>query len=191
MSRLVEAGHYYKSHGPTTWSTVGWEIGKAYADSYTSTMLMVDDVHPVEDVAPAERAEPLVQFEPVLDHLVFESDFSVHGLVCLVQLQNKSCPEASDRLPKKHRVRRDKDGGWQFQGKRLTYPGNKPTCLLYDLGLTRYKIALGYTTLINVLPEHYAEQQRVQMKLTRLLFPQVTLQVILFRLDGSHWQMPV
>ncbi len=176
---MWEAGHYYLAKGPTQWSEAGWTVMNLLAHDGDSRMLFVDDVHQKEDVHMNERDLARIAFDPKPQptHMAVESEMLVHAYQALEMLK---------QLPRRHRAR-NTQGRWYCSGFPLQGQRGQPLCLLFDLGLTWYKRKLGFQRAINVVPLHYAEEQRQLMRLVRKAMPSFELAVITHDLHGN-WQ---
>lgn len=178
--RVIEFGHYYSVTGPTEWSLVGLEIAMSLKKPDDETMLFVDDIHGVEEVNEAERCLPVVSFNPDVDHLVGESEVIPEALRALDIL--KGFPrKRRARLRGKGRIQR-----WSCSGFWLTDKSGEPSCILLDVGLTLRKRDMGFRSGINILPEHYEEQQVGVQRLLRKVAPDFHLETLLYSLNGTH-----
>lgn len=181
MSKLLEAGHYYLAKGPTEYSRVGWEILKALQCAGDKTLLFLDDIHERSDVHVEEIDLPVVEaFTPVADHTIFESEVAAEAFEIL---------EILCGLPKAKRARRNGEDRWFCSGFPITNSFGNPLCVLLDAGLTLKKMRLGFSDHVNILPYFYAEQQRQVLKLVAKALPACSTRVVLYKLDGTCWDM--
>lgn len=180
MGRIIEAGHYYSSKGPTEWSKAGWRIMQGVLEDGDKTMLFVDDIHPLECLHCSEFCLSTVDFSPNPDFLVLESALSDQAQLALSKLQKLGC---------KKRARKGAGGKWCCSGFPLTDEAGNPNCVLLDAGLTLHKQSLGFLEGVNILPHFYEEEQRRLMRLLGKILPNFFLRVVLFDLEGKYWEM--
>lgn len=203
---IWEGGHFYSSKGPTAWSVKGWEILSKLCAPGDHTMVLVDDVHAIDLVNPAERNMPVIaDFAPNPFLMVWESEMARMGFEVLGELQRLSGYERGEErrtrlilddgtraIPRRHMVRYVKNQ-WCCSGYPLTTVSEngsgsgKPLCLLYDLGLLVYKVRLGYSRAVNVLPAFYEKEQRALIRIARKVVPGFTIESVLYDL-GGHWR---
>lgn len=181
MPRLLEAGHYYLAKGPTEYSQVGWKILRALCLTNDRSLLFLDDIHEKSDVHAEEIDLPIVTgFTPIADHTVYESEVASEAFEVL---------EILCGLPKAKRARRNGEDRWFCSGFPITNPLGNPLCVLLDAGLTLRKMRLGFLEHVNILPYFYEEQQRHVLKLIAKALPTCSTRVVLYRLDGTCWDM--
>ncbi|MBT4209663.1 MAG: hypothetical protein HOE19_01985 [Candidatus Komeilibacteria bacterium] len=181
MTRIIEAGHYYKAKGPTLWSVVAWEIMSNIKQLDDKTLLMVDDVHTVEQMSVQEKTLSTEPFNPSVDLFVYESELCSYGKDALQKLAS---------LSKKKKARKNGNGKWFCSGIPLTNEMGLPLCILYDVGLTLFKSARA-DKAINILPYFYEEEQRNLIRIIQKILPEFSIKVILFDLEGKYWEMPL
>lgn len=181
---VLEAGHYYEAKGPTAWSSKGWDILSSLARPQDARLLFVDDVHPLKDVSDYERDLPVIFFEPTPGptHLVTESSVLPDAYMALERLKGLSRRKRA-RITGSSKVMR-------CSGHALINGDGTPLCLFYDLGLTWQKYHLGYRRGLNILPTSYALEQQRLLKIVRKALPDFHLDVVLYDLDGTYWQLP-
>jgi hypothetical protein len=181
VSRIIEAGHYYQSKGPTEWSQVGWSVMQNVRAEEDKTMIFVDDFHTLKDVSQLETDLPVVDFHPHADYTVMESAMVEYARDALGILQN---------LPKRRRARTNRLSRWYCSGFAITDNRERPLCLLLDLGLSLYKWRmLGFCEGINIVPCFYEEEQRRLCRLMAKAVPSFSLEVLLYDLRGKHWKL--
>jgi len=180
MGRIIDAGHYYECHGPTEWSVVGWRVLEDIRVCGDEPMLFIDDVH--TRASPQEICLPLVPFSPCPHHLIMESEMHGDAMEVLACLKE---------LPGKKRARRNRRWGcWMYLGFSLTDACEFPLCLLFDLGLTLHKhVTLGFSEGVNILPYYYKDEQCALVRIAKKIFPEFSLRVILYDLEGNVWDM--
>lgn len=175
---LWEAGHYYTSKGPTEWSAIGWkimqEIKKNRGDS---SMLFIDDIHPIETLHPDEQTAPLIDFNPDPTFIVLESAMKRLALDVLQELKGLS--------KRKKAKQSKKSGSWFLSTFPLTDPEGRPLCVLLDAALSVYKNQLGFEQTVNLLPSHYYGQQANLKKILSRILPEFNLQTLFFNLESG------
>lgn len=180
MKRIIDAGHYYASHGPTYLSVLGWEIACDLKTKEDSLLLFIDDVHAINDLHPRERAELVVEFQPNAEFLIKESEVFFEAREVLERLK---------ALPKKKRAKRNGEGKWFCSGATLTNESETPLCNLLDAGLSLRKLRMGFHRGINILPYFYEDQQRHLLRIIEKSLPEFSLSVVLFDEKRNHWQL--
>lgn len=175
--RILEAGHYYVAKGPTAWSVIGWNILESLKRAGDATLIFIDDVHTLRDVNPAEMELTTVEFSPLADFIMMESGVMAEASEILRRLQEYSV---------RSRRARESGGRWFCSGHALTLGGGAQTCLLLDAGLSLYKLRLGFTAGVNILPEFYAEEQVALQRILAKALPEFTLTVVLYDLNGNY-----
>lgn len=179
--RILESGHYYLVKGPTLWARRGWEILEKIKRPEDKTMLMVDDLHHnLEDVAKKERDLPIEDFFPEPDFTVMESSLRPEAERILSWLM---------LLPRGQRVNQDKQEKFFLSGIPLTNGAGQPLCILLDAGLTLKKHTLGFKECVNILPFFYQEEQSNLLRIVKKTIPGLSLEVILYDLDGKYWYL--
>ncbi|MFH0805145.1 MAG: hypothetical protein V1916_03040 [Patescibacteria group bacterium] len=177
MNRVIDAGHYYASVGPTVWSSIGWRIAEELRLPGDQLLLLIDDVHPAAALSPLERAAPLdPDYCPHPDLTILESAVEPEACQILHLLQ---------QLPKKKGAKQNGNGQWFCSGAALTSVAGEPLCNLLDAGLTLRKYQLGFTHGLNVLPYYYAEQQQKLLHIISKVLPNFTMEVLLFDQNGN------
>jgi hypothetical protein len=147
------------------------------------TMVLVDDVHSINQMNATEAEMEVVRgYSPDPCMTVMESAMAKPGFAVLEELKV---------LPKRQRARHPANQhGWFCSGFQLTTPNRTkpetPTCLLYDLGLTRFKYELGFRRVVNVLPEFYEGEQRALIRLSNKVMPDMRVEATLFDLAGRR-----
>ena len=180
--RLLEAGHYYATKGPTVFSKRGWEILENVSLADNKSLLFIDDVHTsMEDVNKEERDLPIIDFAPLADFTVLESAMREWAFQFLDMLKV---------LPKRSRAKQSKKNGvWFYADIPLTNKYGEPLCVLLDAGLTLFKQRVsGFNEAINILPFFYEKEQQNLLRLTAKAMPDFRLKVILFD-ENRHWLM--
>ncbi len=179
MARILEAGHYYLAKGPTQWSLMGWKLMHGLRRNGDASLLFVDDIHSAAEAPKPERELPAITFAPIADFRIQES-----------WLVDESW-RALDRLKRLSRTKRARwsRGAWYCSGARLTTVSGAPTCVLYDLGLTIYKLNQGFRSGINILPEFWEPQQRRVVRLITKAVPEFSLEVVLYDLNSRFWNL--
>jgi len=181
MSRILEAGHYYRVKGPTRWSQLGWEVLRRIRSDGDRTMLFIDDVHDEDQLHEVELCAPTVEtFDPVADFRVLESRM------------NGEADEVFNRLGElssKGRPKKLRDGSWHCSGTMIRHANGDPTCALLDAGLALWKFQQGFRRGVNILPEHYYWQQQYVLRLVMKAVPDFDLSVVLFDQSGQHQVM--
>lgn len=175
--KIIEAGHYYSTKGPTIWSAIGWEIMLSMLTDNDKSMLFIDDIHSLEDVSPEEVALLQIEFNPKPNFTVLESTVVAKAWDVLDLLK---------ALPKKKRARVN-SGRWYCSGFPLVTKSGMPNCVLLDAGLTLLKNELGFLEGVNILPKFYEEQQRKLLRVVAKALPDFHLWVVLYDLDGNFW----
>ena len=175
--RIIEAGHYYLSYGPTRWSKMGVTILTHMQQPGDVTLLFVDDIHTADEIPPSEKNEPVIpylDYQP--DFVLYESTFRQASYNIIDNLK---------RLPKRMRARQSKQSGRWFCGNvPLTTSSGYPTCTLYDVALTLWKSKQA-KTVINILPEHYQSQQLQVVSILKKLGVPISMEVWLFNSTGQ------
>lgn len=176
-NRLYEAGHYYKSHGPTMWSNIGASIALERKASSDKTLLFIDDVHTVDNLNGLERMQPIIEFTHSFDYMVLESEMVDPAKIILEQLF---------LLPRSKRAKMNPDGKCFCSGFPITTVGGQPLCVLLDATLTKHKYDLGFRKIINVLPGYYEEEQEHVSRLLQKILPNdFHFSVIYFDAEGN------
>lgn len=162
MTTVIEAGHYYEVHGPSSLSLLGWEIGKKLIAELNadSLVLFIDDYHQMQyfeepgdtflgsSVAHEEAA--IMQSEA--DIVYMESVFAAQALANVTELL-----EAGGLVKKR-------GDSITANGARLgTITANDlgtfvPTCTFLDYLFLCEKANHGENQIV-VLPEIYQHQQ--------------------------------
>jgi len=179
-SSVLEAGHYYAAHGPTQWSTDGWAILERIQGGHDSSMLFVDDVHPIGDVWVEERSMPVIYFDPAPDHIIRESEVVPEAAEYLDLLRG---------LSKKHRATRQDGKPWFCSGFPITDKNEQPLCVLLDAGLTLRKYKLGFRSGTNILPWYYRDEQCRLRRLVEKVLPDFSLHIVLFDQSGECFEI--
>ncbi|MBU0660723.1 hypothetical protein KKG22_00920 [Patescibacteria group bacterium] len=174
--RIIEAGHYYSAKGPTQWSVVGWNILQEIITPHDTSVLFIDDVHPISDVHAQEQLLQTMPFTPSADITILESDMMESALQSLYALQ---------QLSKRKKARR-KNKQWFCSGFPITNQQETPLCVLLDTALTQKKHSLGYSSGINILPYYYEPGQHALRRLIAKLIPEFQLEIILYDLNGNY-----
>ena len=176
---IFEAGHYYAAKGPTQWSEMGWNILSTYTEQGDGRLLFIDDVHASDQLPSYERDLENIAFNPHPEptHTILESEVLEDAEEALKVLKI---------LPRRKRARKTGRGKvLRCSGFPLKNSKNEPTCLFLDIGLTWRKYKFGFTHAVNILPAFYESEQQHLYRIMRKALPQLTLDVILFDLDGT------
>lgn len=177
MSRIIEAGHYYRAHGPTSSSNTGWKLLEKIRANTDKTLLWIDDVHGPNQVPEDELRNEVISFNPCPDFLKLESEMIPYAHKVFELLKN---------LPKRKRPRQRKDGGWSLNGRvRLYWSDGFPSCVLLDAGLSLWKNEQGFQVGVNILPECYAKEQLDLLLILRKSLPNFRQEVLLFNEEGE------
>ena len=182
--RILEAGHYYKSKGPTVNSVMGWKILQQIRHDGDRTMLFIDDIHSIGDLHQNERnLEVVYNFKPQADYEIMESAVNELALEVLDKLKNLT--------RRKKAKQRNGSNQWFCSGFPVTNGRGNPLCILLDAGLTVKKQQLGFNNGVNILPCYYEEQQSRLLKIVKKGLPDFNLQVILFDESSHHWEINI
>ncbi len=173
--RIIEAGHYYLSKGPTVWSKIGWEILEKIKSSDDKTLLFIDDIHKLEDVFIFEKNLPNINFNPNPDYLMMESEMEFLALEVLSRLKKVSVLKSKNGVTKWH--------GFNIFDKKGC------SCVLLDAGLILKKYELGFFETVNILPFFYQLEQKRLLEIIKKVIPEIQLKIIFFNSDGFFWEM--
>jgi hypothetical protein len=180
---LVEAGHYYQCKGVTTYSYTGREICYKIKKVGDKTMLFIDNVHNKFEMFDQERN---IEDIPTDNKMTFAKAFH-RGFDFIIKESEllDDVDRIFDFIKRFGKVKHSKTGKY-FSGIKLFHANNYPTCVMLDVCLTFRKRGLGYSHLINILPEFYLPQQQQLKKIISRILPEIKFEVLLFSSEESY-----
>jgi hypothetical protein len=188
--RIIEAGHYYQSHGITRLSELGVIIYEKIRTPETISVLFIDDI--AEHKAPEEERSLDVlknlDFKP--DYTILESDMIIPAREILSKLK-----ESGKKLGVK-----TNDRGTFTSGFKIADERGAPLCVLLDaaFAIKKAEIAFDYTQktekdkrteieVITLLPSIYEGEQQNLFRLLGKINPRIVFsaKTIIFDEDGE------
>jgi hypothetical protein len=188
--RIIEAGHYYSSHGITKLSELGVKACEKIKESGDISVLFIDDIpdhRPPEEEQNSELL-PNLNFKP--DYTVLESDMIVPAKEILSRLK-----ESGKRLGVK-----TNDRGTFTSGFKISNERGMPLCVLLDATFAIKKAEIAFEHIqkiekdqqieievITLLPSIYEGEQQNLFRLLGKINPPIVFsaKTIIFDEDGE------